>query len=253
VTKTKWLQNKAIDCSVASSIDRATAVEYWILALAKIKQESFKSAAVELGFGVNDKLVDPMDATDTASMFEDAGVTIRGRRVIRNAMYCHFGTYATAPEAAVRAIGKDFVRPIHGETRINNQLVTFRTKPLPAVVLKRLEQWGALPSLTRVHVVFGGDHGQERKFTTAVNCFVEDKDGNVLRDIVDQVANINCSKDTYDIYNPTVGAHLERGLLDLQHKRLMRHEGGKYTFELAGTSTDQHTDSTLVPLTLVGT
>jgi hypothetical protein len=190
------------------------------------------------------RLLRALDPAKTTEIFQDPSNRNKKkgwiRNELRNAMYCHFGTYATAPEAAVRAIGKDFVQPIHGETRINNQLVTFWTKPLPAVVLKRLEQWGALPLLTRVHLVFGGDHGQG-------------KDGNVLRDIVDRVANIDYSKDTYNIYNQTVGSHLERGLLDLQHKRLMRHEVGKYTFELAGTSTDQRTDSMLVPLTLVGT
>ena len=94
---------------------------------------------------------------------------------------------------------------------IGEEVVTFWYRSVDLIVKNLLDNDWRDVGFDEIHVVFGGDHGQG-VFGAAVKVILFKKDGQVLRDAVEEVGHVDCKKDTYGIIEKTIAKPLNESL-----------------------------------------
>ncbi|OEU21464.1 hypothetical protein FRACYDRAFT_235090 [Fragilariopsis cylindrus CCMP1102] len=162
-----------------------------------------------------DKRMDPFTA---ASMWNEANVPLRGQRAIKRYVYTYFGFWLTPAEHHISAITDHHVEPIHGESIIEEKMLSWWYKNIDDVVKTLLDnEWYGL-DFNDIDVVFGGDHGQG-VFGAAVKIILW-KGDNIVRKAVEKIGHIDSDKDNYTILNETIAPFLNTSLQYIKDKVL---------------------------------
>jgi hypothetical protein len=204
-----WLDN-VLDACVSEDINREDARQWLSYTLGRKHPKSFEWAAEKLGYGVA-FTKKQMDAETAAAMWKDAGVTLRGQRVIRRFMKSYFGHYFTVPEAHIKGLVSSFVQPIHGVAEVNTLKITYWYKPIDEVILNLLVTEWAKVDFASLEIIIGGDHGQ-LKFGECIKVILYDENRNVIDSVTEKVGHIDCTKDTYHILKATIAEDLNESL-----------------------------------------
>jgi hypothetical protein len=125
----------------------------------------------------------------------------------------------------IRVLTDNMIEPIHGSSVValkkksgasESKRIHFWTKPLDQVILDQLTKWRRLnidliTQVRGVELVDGGDHGQGR-FAQVAKIIIRGENRKVLADFHIKIADIKCEKDTYDLYQATVGPPLSKDI-----------------------------------------
>lgn len=206
--KRQWLE-KVLHLSTTGTMTSDEAAVCAIVAISKKHPGVFEAAGQRLGYP--SLIQGPMDVHTAASMWNKAGVSKNGQRIIRRYIHGCFGIWITPPEKKIESLVSHIVTPTHGVASVGARKIHFWYKDVDDVVVNLLEnEWKSI-SFHSMDVVFGGDHGQG-VFGAAVKVILWTSDWQVAASAVRKVGHIDCTKDTYDVLKATIAGQLNVSL-----------------------------------------
>jgi hypothetical protein len=213
--RTKWL-DKALDYSLETNgtdqSGKEEAAGHMMQVLAKKYPAAYDKTSDSLGH--NGKR---MDAFSTHAMWNEANIGIRARRVIKRFTRAFFDESLFATEGDERKLTESMPDVIRDEAVVDGVPIKYFLVPLERVITSLLtETWKDVPFKV-LEVIIGGDHGQT-KFGEMAKFVIRGEHNEVIDKQSYQVGFVDCKKDTYDIFQGTIGPKLNESIGNIAKK-----------------------------------
>jgi hypothetical protein len=170
-----------------------------------------------------------MDAKHAAAMWSDAGVGMAAQRIVMKCFILCFGHKFTAPKASTKKLAVHAVPPIVGRMQCMDLMLDCWHKDLvvPQIGKEHKIQPAGF-SCETLDFVIGADHGQG-SFCAGVKVICREQDCSVAATAVHRLREIECKKDTGNLFalavTPKLNAALKRIVV---HQRIYeRNDDGK--------------------------
>jgi hypothetical protein len=102
-----------------------TSLSSLLMALSKLRNEEFITAAKEAGLLLNGKV---MDAESATAMWEEANINCRQQRTILRHLACYFGRQLTVPLSKIRELEEGALMPTTCSVELKGKKIHFGTK-----------------------------------------------------------------------------------------------------------------------------
>jgi hypothetical protein len=148
-----------------------------------------------------------MDAATTASMWEDAGVTVHSQKVINKYYIDWFGTKFTVPDNQLKSLSQSAVPPISGVAEVGQERIPYWYKDPVTVILHKLEKVTRRAMHKRpiewdnLDIIMGGDHGQGA-FRLSAKVILR-KGRKRAKMFLVNLGDIECKKDSAEVLKGT--------------------------------------------------
>lgn len=225
--RTGWVKRILLS---ASREEEGEVAARWILQyLGDMFNDCFADIACRLGLLLPAKV---MDAETASAMWEEGNVPLRAQRIILRHLKAFFGRRITVPESKIRELENGALPPITDSNEIDNNTIHFWYKKIDEVICHRIktelkyrgQDFFAKNGYDSLDIVLGGDHGA-RRFRAELRLIFRNSRNMHINPYSTTlcVGSIDCTKDTRDILDKTIGSHLNDGLHRIVNKYLVAH------------------------------
>lgn len=181
--------------------------------IGKKYKHAFERAGKELGYVMNDR---KLDVYETTAMIHQANLSTTKLRVINSYFTKTLGYRIMPSERKLKSIQRNDDAMKFSETEVDEVTFFYYIKDIEQVLLKtvstRLQDESIDAStLTGIDIVYSGDHGQAH-FRLAFKIILRFSDGRERIEIVEDLGNMKCKKDTYELLEATLGPSMNEGV-----------------------------------------